>query len=203
MSRLYFHPQRGVYASPKPINPRCARYRGGRDDAWVALGVTVDSTTHAHEGALPPGFLWGDPAKQKYGMGGPAYAYGPLERRCRACGADFTFTAKEQQHWYEVLGFTLDSTAVTCAPCRAAERKLVVAQRRYDEGLTEASARPGAATHLAAAKAVLALLEVTGRAPSQALLDKALAHCTAARKFGAGDEVTAVRAALRASRQVK
>lgn len=198
MSLLYFHPQRGVYASPKPINPRCARSRGGPDDAWVALPVTVDSTTHARTGELPLGFLWGDPAKQKYGMGGPTYAYGPLERRCRACGADFTFTAKEQQHWYEVLGFTLDSTAVKCAPCRAAERKEVVAQRRYDDALTAASARPGAATHLAVAEAVLALMDVTGRAPSQALLDKALAHCTAAKKCGAGDEVARVRKALRA-----
>ena len=73
--------------------------------------------------------LRADRGQQFYGLGGGVHAYADLERRC-PCGGTFTFSAKEQRHWYETLGFFIDSTARTCKPCRktARQRKAVHAR---------------------------------------------------------------------------
>ncbi len=48
----------------------------------------------------------------------PVTHYFDLERKCRDCERPFIFFAKEQKHWYEVLGFGLDSDCVRCVDCR-------------------------------------------------------------------------------------
>ncbi len=162
---IWFHPQRGAVVSEKPLNRQWLRYRGGPDDGWRQIPEP-----------LPRGFLRGDPAKQQYGMGGPILVYGPLERRCRDCKTHFAFPASEQKHWHEVLGFTVDATAVRCLGCR---RRMQL-QRVYSDAMADAAREPSAKTHLAVARAALAWKKSGGNAPRA----KAVMHCRKAQALG-------------------
>jgi hypothetical protein len=200
--RLYFHPQRGAVASPLALNPICMRYRGGQDSAWVDLlrfqaDRAPDGTWLPRPGqSLPAGFLWGDPARQHFGMGGPQIAFGPLRRFCRSCGKRFVFPARKQKHWLETLGFHIDSTAVCCRPCRAGQRRVEERRKDWESALRAAETSAGPGPQLALARAGLALLQAWGRAP----LDKAVAACRRAQRLGAGAEADRVLEELRALR---
>lgn len=128
---------------------------------------------------LPPGAVRGDPRRQLFCCDVPRYFYVDLERTCRACGAAFVFSAREQRHWYETLGFRLDASAVRCLPCRRAFRRdrgvskaLEVASRALAEGPLHPPAI------LAYARAVVAHAERFGHAP----LDAAIGPLRALRK---------------------
>lgn len=181
--RVFFHPQRGAFLAPEAIDARVARYRGGADGGWLELkGVRVEQKkdgTFSTSGKLPAGFLWGDPSRQVFGLGGPALVYGPLEKRCRDCGVDFVFTAEEQRHWYETLGFFLDSTAVRCSSCRTKRRKLEQARRAWELALKGVDST--AKSHVAVVEAGLTLLERGG----QAKHEKLMVHLSRAEKLGA------------------
>ena len=64
----------------------------------------------AYRPVLPEGAVRGDPTKQAYSPAFhiPKYFYVDEERECVDCGESFAFTAKEQQFWYEQLGFNLN-----------------------------------------------------------------------------------------------
>ncbi len=66
-------------------------------------------------------------------IGFPAF-YVDRPFRCRDCGAQEVWTAKQQKWWFETIGAHLDSGAARCMPCRR--------QRRAT--LAEAQAVPGA-----------------------------------------------------------
>lgn len=42
---------------------------------------------------------------------------------CTRCTQRFAFTPEEQRHWYEELGFWIDSVPRQCAPCRQRARR--------------------------------------------------------------------------------
>ncbi|MFN7987826.1 MAG: zinc-ribbon domain-containing protein [Thermoanaerobaculia bacterium] len=120
---------------------------------------------------LPPGAVRGDPRKQLFCCDVPSYFYVDLARTCRDCGAEFVFSAREQRHWYEVLGLRLDARAVRCLPCRRAWRRdrgisraLSDASRALAEGPLHAPAV------LAYARAAVAHAERFGHAPLDAAL---------------------------------
>lgn len=190
--RVFFHPQRGAFLGAELINVRVARYRGGPDDQWRELkGVQVEQQkdgSFSTSGKLPAGFLWGDPSRQVFGLGGPALVFGPLEKRCRACGVDFVFTAEEQRHWYETLGFFLDATAVRCSSCRVKRRRLEQARRAWELALKGVDST--ATSHVAVVEAGLGLLEHGG----QVKREKLLMHVSRAAKLGA--DVSALRQRL-------
>lgn len=166
---IYFHPQRGAWETTKPLNPRFRHFRGGNDADWRIVSEP-----------LPKGFLRGDPTKQRYGLGGPDLVFGPLEKTCRDCKADFVFTAAEQKHWYETLRFPLDSTAVRCKPCRRTLQRLEAARTEYAAALHAATATPTKTTCRAVAVAAIALLDAGGRAP----IAKALGFARKAERLG-------------------
>jgi len=72
----------------------------------------------------------------------PVTHYFDVPRTCRKCGRPFLFFAEEQKHWYETLKFPLEADAVRCVKCRAEERTLARARKRY-ERLANAPARTG------------------------------------------------------------
>ncbi|NNF29095.1 MAG: hypothetical protein HKN73_17860 [Gemmatimonadetes bacterium] len=74
---------------------------------------------------LPEGAVRGDPSRQVYcsALHIPKYFYVDEERECVECGESFAFTGKEQQFWYEQLGFNLNSVAIRCPGCRALRRR--------------------------------------------------------------------------------
>jgi hypothetical protein len=186
-----------VYYGKDAIDPRCARYRGGSDDDWQELssvelerGPDGFDRPRQHQ-ALPEGFLWAEPSCQRFGMGGPRMAYGPLQKVCRTCGASFVFTAEEQKRWYEGYRLHTDVTAVHCARCRELRR----AQRAYAQALEAARLEPQSAQRQLGVP--LAALEVL-RAGGRMALDKAFTHCRHAARLAERDEAQRLRDELRA-----
>jgi hypothetical protein len=62
----------------------------------------------------------------------PVTHYFDVKRVCRDCGRPFIFFAEEQRHWYEELGFGLDSDCVRCAPCRKKQQGVARKRERYE-----------------------------------------------------------------------
>ena len=92
---------------------------------------TLDGEVHewyepdpAYRPALPTGAVRGDPSRQEYcgALHIPKYFYVDEARECVECGGPFAFTGREQQFWYEQLGFNLNSVAIRCGRCRAVRR---------------------------------------------------------------------------------
>ncbi len=108
---------------------------------------------------LPTGAIVGDPTRQNFGIGGAQLYYVDRHKRCESCTRQFVFSAKEQQYWYEQLGFIRDSTAKDCAPCRRERRaeKRLMAQLRV--AIEACRTEPTAQAHLAVAQATWALRE--------------------------------------------
>jgi len=73
-----------------------------------------------------------DISKQNH-SGYPRKLYVDIEKRCITCSRDFIFFAKEQQYWYEVLGFYIDLDCIKCIECRKAEHKIKEKALRYEE----------------------------------------------------------------------
>jgi len=63
----------------------------------------------------------------------PITHYYDVIRQCRDCGRSFIFFAEEQKHWYEDLGFSLDSNCVRCVPCRKRQQGVARQRERYEE----------------------------------------------------------------------
>ena len=128
---------------------------------------------------LPSGAVRGDPRRQLFCCEVPRYFYVDADRTCRDCGVSFVFSAREQKHWYETLGFRLDANAVRCLPCRRAFRRdkgIARALADASRALTESPLHPPAA--LAYARAAVAHAERFGHAP----LDTAIAALRALRR---------------------
>lgn len=62
----------------------------------------------------------------------PVTHYYDVKRQCRDCGRSFIFFAEEQKHWYEELGFGLNSDCVRCVPCRKRQQRIACQRRRYE-----------------------------------------------------------------------
>lgn len=63
----------------------------------------------------------------------PVTHYYDLERQCDDCERWFIFYAVEQKHWYEKLGFGLDSDCIHCPECRKERQALQRKRFRYEE----------------------------------------------------------------------
>lgn len=95
------------------------------------------------ESAIPA-----DLARQNFSTMARLY-YVDLLRRCRDCGRPFIFFAREQQHWYETLGFYVDADCVRCPACRRVEHERSARDRRFAKALTRAELTDGELATLA------------------------------------------------------
>ena len=154
---LWFHPWRGAILLAKPPRPTTWRRRGGEDADWQDLGPWPVTGV-----PLPDGFRRGEASRQTFGMGGPMIVLAPMRRRCVDCAVEFLFSAEEQAHWYETLGFTLDSVPIRCVPCRQGARRLADANDAWAVADARATAAPSEDTHRAALEAARALLDAGG-----------------------------------------
>ncbi len=66
--------------------------------------------------------LEGHPALQTWCDNLPYFAFIDVQLRCKDCGSQFVFGAKEQQFWYETLKFWVQSRPKQCIQCRRARR---------------------------------------------------------------------------------
>jgi hypothetical protein len=67
----------------------------------------------------------------------PRGTYVDLLERCRDCGREFLFFAREQKHWYEELGFYIDARCVRCPACRKTEATLRRRFTRYAKAVAK------------------------------------------------------------------
>ena len=63
----------------------------------------------------------------------PVTHYFDAKRQCADCGRPFIFFAAEQKHWYEELGFPLESDCVRCVVCRKKQQGHEWHRQRYEE----------------------------------------------------------------------
>ena len=57
--------------------------------------------------------------------------------RCVDCGIEQTWTAKQQQWWYEVAKGRIDSDAARCRNCRKLKRKELQEQKQHMENIEQ------------------------------------------------------------------
>ncbi len=84
-------------------------------ESEIILGTTIDA----------------DITKQNYSVF-PIPIYVDLLKKCMQCQRKFIFYAKEQQHWYEELGFYVDADCTKCVDCRKKEQSVKQLIRQYE-----------------------------------------------------------------------
>jgi Probable zinc-ribbon domain len=75
-------------------------------------GPPAGEEVRVNESALAPYNSYGDPEFVRAGH------YSDRPFRCRDCGKDEVWTARQQKWWYEVAKGYVYSTAVRCRACR-------------------------------------------------------------------------------------
>ena len=66
---------------------------------------------------FPESAITANAARQNYTLY-PRRYYVDVLKHCRQCARPFVFFAREQQFWFETLGFYVDADAVHCTECR-------------------------------------------------------------------------------------
>lgn len=81
---------------------------------------------------FPATAIRADLSRQNYSVFPRGY-YVDILKTCRRCKVEFVFSAREQQHWYEELGFYVDADCVHCLECRRSNQQLKRRFRRYSD----------------------------------------------------------------------
>jgi hypothetical protein len=72
---------------------------------------------------MPPGAIQADLTQHRaHGSYSPPMWYVDKHGRCLDCGCEFTFSAQEQKHWYEVLHIPIYVGPGHCRACRKRRR---------------------------------------------------------------------------------
>ncbi|MDR3637852.1 MAG: zinc-ribbon domain containing protein [Isosphaeraceae bacterium] len=79
---------------------------------------------------FPESAIPADISRQNFSVR-PRYCYVDMLKGCRKCGRDFIFFAREQQYWYEELGFWVDADCVHCPECRRSNQHLRQRLKRF------------------------------------------------------------------------
>jgi len=131
----WFKREAASYPPTSPFHPladgmRRLALEGGSDWFWAC-----DRCIHAKRA------LKADIAKQNLGLGTPFAAYIDRPFRCEDCETATVFSASEQRHWYETLGFLIWVYPKQCAPCRAGRRRKKRANRALAKALAGLDAK--------------------------------------------------------------
>ena len=95
---------------------------------------------------MPPGAIKADPSKHApHNSYGPPVWYADKRQKCVECREEFTFTAKQQQHWYEVLKIPIHVVANRCPACRRKRRDKVATQKEHMETMAKRPRHPNEA----------------------------------------------------------
>jgi hypothetical protein len=84
---------------------------------------------------FPQSAIVADLRAQNFTTMGRRY-YVDLLLTCRACKRPFLFYAREQQHWFETLQFTVDAQCVHCIECRRSNQDIARRKRRYEAAIS-------------------------------------------------------------------
>ncbi|HDZ32629.1 MAG TPA: hypothetical protein ENH67_07055 [Pseudoalteromonas sp.] len=106
----------------------------------IPIITNTSSTIEAIENAhwrysslkyFPNTVILADIKKQNYAIY-PRALYVDIEEKCGTCSKAFIFFAQEQQYWFEILGFWVDSHCTHCFECRKHARYILTLRKRYD-----------------------------------------------------------------------
>jgi endogenous inhibitor of DNA gyrase (YacG/DUF329 family) len=82
--------------------------------------------------SMPPGAIKADLSKQAPNNSyGPPMWYTDRKVKCRDCGQEFTWKAKAQRRWFEVLKMPIYAIAVRCVSCGRRVRLAKEAQKQH------------------------------------------------------------------------
>ena len=110
-------------------------------DCVVPSGVTVPISEilsfwgYKGETIFPESVIPADVTRQNFTVLPRSY-YVDILKQCRTCNRPFIFFAREQQHWYEELGFTIDADCVRCVECRKSDQHLRRRLIRYSKAVS-------------------------------------------------------------------
>ena len=116
------HPRYGKQPRLTGLNPD--KYQASR--LWHTENPVPSTAVLADSQRLKPRSCFSQPG-----------AYFDDRRTCEQCGRKFLFFAEEQKHWYETLGFPIDTRCKRCPPCRKAHRTLLQGLTRLREQYDE------------------------------------------------------------------
>lgn len=101
----------------------------------VSAEVVRSSYWRYHQDTIfPESAIPANTARQNFSVF-PRGFYVDTLRQCRTCGRSFIFFAREQQHWYEVLGFYVDADCIHCPECRKSDQQLRRRFQRYSANI--------------------------------------------------------------------
>jgi hypothetical protein len=110
-------------------------------DAIVPSGCTASAEevrgsfwSYSSETIFPESAIQADTTRQNFTVFPRGY-YVDMLRQCRTCRRPFIFFAREQQHWYEELGFYIDADCVHCPECRRSDQQLRRRFQRYSKSI--------------------------------------------------------------------
>ena len=119
---------------PEPLTSTC---KSGAHWSTPAGRNLQDFCCHK---SMPPGAIKADLSKQApHNSYGPPMWYVDQKRNCRDCGQEFVWTAKKQQHWFEVLKLPIQVQALRCPTC---SRKVRLAKAAQKAHMAEVARRP-------------------------------------------------------------
>lgn len=114
-------------------------------DAIVPSGCTATAEAirnsfwrYQSDHIYPESAIRADTTRQNYSVFPRGYYVDTL-KRCRTCGRSFIFFAREQQYWYETLGFYIDADCVHCPECRHSDQLLRHRLKRYSKNIGRAN----------------------------------------------------------------
>jgi hypothetical protein len=109
--------------------------RYGANPIPSGVKVTADEIERSHwrykhETYFPDTAIMADVTKQNYCIY-PRKMYVDIAEVCNVCHRPFIFFAKEQQYWFEELGFWIDAHCTRCIDCRKKDQEIRFMQKRY------------------------------------------------------------------------
>ncbi len=116
---LVTHPRFGVEVIPS-----------GFDIPHPAIIGSSGRSDTSHLTTFPVSATPADTARQRFTVF-PILYYVDMLLVCRGCRRPYLFFAREQQYWYEELGFSVDARCVDCTDCRRSEHRRRQRAERY------------------------------------------------------------------------
>jgi hypothetical protein len=92
---------------------------------------------------MPDGAIKADLSKHApHNSYSPPMWYVDEQKKCKECGREFIFTARQQQHWFEVLKIPIHVNANRCTACRKKQRGEIAAQKQHMEKMAKRPRHP-------------------------------------------------------------
>ena len=117
---------------------RCVRALAGSSNSSGAVTTECVRSWYGHQPEIvfPATSIPANTRKQNFSVVAREF-YVDVLKSCRDCNRPFIFFAREQQYWYEELGFSIGADCVRCPQCRKSDRLMRHRFTRYSQRVTD------------------------------------------------------------------